>query len=400
MNRILLIKDIDDAVYELQKIGVSSQGINVMAPKTLGLSIKLTDVKIGAANILKQEMLSIGGDAAVARGVVEGSIPRSDVILLGEVDKIKKLIKKLDHQTIFGLPVIKKDLELFLDQLLRKEDKSIDCRGKKILLDSTKIVGILNITPDSFSDGNEFLNPEKAVKHALQMIDEGADLIDIGGESTRPGAKKIIIEEEKKRVVPIIEEIRKKMDVPISIDTYKSEVADAAIRAGASVINDISALRFDPQMINILQKYDDVPIILMHMQGNPETMQENPFYKDTIEEILDFFKERINFCLSNGISRNRIIIDPGIGFGKRHEDNLIVLKKISEFHCFDVPVLLGASRKSFINRIYSSSPEDRLAGSLAASSLAFANKVDFVRVHDVKEQKRFLDVLKAIRNIK
>jgi len=400
MNRILYIKNIEDAKRELDKIGVSSQGVIVMAPKTLDLSIKLTNVKVGAANILKQEMLSIGGDAAVARGVVEGSVSRSDVILLGEADKIKKLIKKLDHQTIFGLPKIKKDLLVFVDQLTRKEQREIDCRGKKILLDSTKIIGILNVTPDSFSDGNEFLNPEKAVEHALQMIDEGADVIDIGGESTRPGAKKIDIKEEKRRVVPIIKELRKKTDIPISIDTYKSEMAEAALKAGASMVNDISALRFDPKMIDLLQKYEDVPIILMHIQGSPETMQENPFYEDTIEEILEFFHERIEFCIANGILKNRIIIDPGIGFGKRHEDNLIILKKISEFHCFDVPVLLGASRKSFIDRIYASSPKDRLEGSLASSSIAYANKVDFMRVHDVKEHKRFLAVLTAIRNTK
>lgn len=400
MNRILYIKNIEDAKRELDKIGVSWQGVIVMAPKTLGLSIKLTDVKVGAANILKQEMLSIGGDAAVARGVVEGSVSRSDVILLGEVDKIKKLIKKLDHQTIFGLPKIRGDLHVFVNQLTKKERRIIICRGKKILLDSIKIVGILNVTPDSFSNGNEFLNPEKAVEHALQMIAEGADIIDIGGESTRPGAKKIDVEEEKKRVVPIIEELRKKTDIPISIDTSKSEVAEAAIKSGASMVNDVSALRFDPKMINLLQKYDDVPIILMHIQGTPDTMQNNPFYEDTIEEILEFFHERIEFCIKNGISKSRIIIDPGIGFGKRHEDNLIILNKISEFHCFNVPVLLGASRKSFIDRIYASSPKDRLAGSLAAVSFADASNVDFIRVHDVKEHKRFLDVLTAIRNAK
>ncbi len=400
MNRILQIKDINDAVHELQKIGVSSQGVVVMAPKTLGLSIKLTGVKVGAANILKQEMLSIGGDAAVARGVVEGFVPKSDVILLGNVDKIKKLIKKLEHQTIFGLPGIKEDLKTFVEQLTGNEKKIIDCRGKKIVLDSTKLVGILNVTPDSFSDGNDFLAPEKAVAHALKMIEEGAAIIDIGGESTRPGAKKITAEEEKKRVLPIIGKIREQSDIPISIDTYKSEVAEAALEAGTSLINDISALRFDPEMIDILRKYENVPIILMHMFGTPETMQENPFYEDTLEEILEFFRERIEFCISNGISKNRIIIDPGIGFGKRHRDNLLILKKIFEFHCFDVSVLVGASRKSFIDRIYSSSPKDRLEGSLAVASLAEMNNIEFLRVHDVPEHAIFLKVLHEIRKSK
>jgi len=394
MNRILSIQNIEEAARELNKINVSSQGVKVMAPKAIGLAIKLENVKLGAANILKQEMLSIGGDAAVARGVVEGKEKVSDVILLGNANKIKKIVRKLEFQTIFGLSEIKADLEKILNQVLEKSPHTLNCNGKEILLDKTRIIGILNVTPDSFSDGNEFLNPEKAVEHAQKMIDEGADIIDIGGESTKPGAEEISVQTEIQRVIPIIEKLSGK--VPISIDTYKAEVAEAAIQAGASIVNDISALRFDKSMINVLKKYKYIPIILMHMQGTPRTMQKKPFYEDTIKDVLFFLKERIDFCISNGISKDRILIDPGIGFGKRHSDNLIILKKQKEFHCLDVPIVLGASRKSFIGRIYDSTPKERLAGSLAATALAMQNDIHFVRVHDVKEHKQLLQTLEKV----
>ncbi len=399
MNRILSIYSLQDARRELEKIKVSSQGVEVMAVKTVGLSIKLTDIKLGAANILKQEMLSIGGDAAVARGVVNGKLEISDVILLGNLDKIKKLVEKLDHQTIFGLPKIKQDLIKSIDRLENPHSKILNCNGIQLELNDTKIIGILNVTPDSFSDGNKYLDTEKAVERALEMIGEGADIIDIGGESTRPGAEKVDAETEIERVIPIIKELRKHSDIPISIDTTKAEVAKEAMQAGASILNDISALKFDANMIKVLQNFPQVPVILMHMQGTPEKMQENPYYEDVIEELLDFFEERINFCEENGILRERIIIDPGIGFGKRQEDNLVILKKISEFKCLGVPILLGASRKSFIGNIIDSRPTERLSGSLAAAAYAFQNDIEIIRVHDVQEHRRFLKVMKEIRKI-
>ncbi len=400
MNRILYINDLEEAKKELTKIKVSSQGIAVMASKALGLSIKLSKVHVGAANILKQEMLSIGGDAAVARGVVNGVEKTSNMILLGNANKIKKLINKLDHQTIFGLPEISTDLKLMLKYVLGKQTTMLNCNGKKLKLDSMKIMGVLNVTPDSFSDGNKFIQIDKAVDHAIKMIEEGADIIDIGGESTRPGAEKVDITTELERVIPVIEKLRERTDISISIDTNKAEVADKAIQAGASIINDISALRFDTGMVKALQKYPDVPIILMHMLGTPRTMQKEPFYEDTIDEIMEFFQERIDHCISNKINRNRIVLDPGIGFGKRQIDNLIILKKLLEFKSFSLPVQLGASRKSFIGRIYDSKPEDRLEGNLAATALAFQNGVDIMRVHDVKQHKLFIQTLQSIKDVK
>ncbi|KQC05636.1 MAG: hypothetical protein APR54_08090 [Candidatus Cloacimonas sp. SDB] len=395
MNRILQIKNIKDAEAELKKINVSSGGVAAMASKAMVLAIKLTGVKLGAANILKQEMLSLGGDAAVARGVVEGKIPVSDVILLGDRKRIKKLIAKLEHQSIFGLTAIKYDLERLIS-LYFDEQKILKMNQKEILLNEVKIIGILNVTPDSFSDGNEYLDPEAAFARAEEMINEGVDIIDIGGESTRPGAEGVSVDEELRRVIPVIKQIRANYDIPISIDTTKSAVAEAALQTGADLINDVSALRFDEKMIQILQKNEKIPVILMHMQGKPRTMQKAPQYQDVIEEILEFFDERINVCLNAGISLDRILIDPGIGFGKRQQDNLEILKKISEFKCLGRPVVLGASRKSFINRIYESEAFERLEGSLATSALAFHQGIDLVRVHDVKAHKRLIKTLSAI----
>ncbi len=397
MNRILQIYSLEDAKRELTKINVSSQGVEVMAPKAIGLSIKLTDIKLGAANILKQEMLSIGGDAAVARGVVNGKLAISDIILLGNLDKIKKLVKKLNHQTIFELPEIKQDLKKIIAQLENPHSKVLNCNGTKLKLNEPKVMGIINVTPDSFSDGNQYLDADKAIERALEIIAQGADIIDIGGESTRPGAEKVSAETEIERVIPIIKELRKQTDLPISIDTTKAEVAEKALQAGASILNDISALQFDAEMIKVLQNYPEVPVILMHMQGTPETMQDDPHYEDVIEEILLFFEERINFCEDNGISRKRIIIDPGIGFGKRQKDNLVILKKLSEFKCLGLPIMLGASRKSFIGKIYDSEASERLSGSLISTVFAFQSDVEIIRVHDVQEHKRFLNVMKEIR---
>jgi len=260
-------------------------------------------------------------------------------------------------------------------------------------------MGIINVTPDSFSDGGMYNKLENSFEQVKKMISEGVDIVDIGGESTRPGAQSIGLETEIHRVIPLIKKIREKYKIPISIDTNKSLVAEKAINSGADIINDISALRFDAKMIKVLQKNENVSIILMHMKGTPENMQEKPYYKDVIQEISDFFEERIDFCKNNGISEKRIIIDPGIGFGKRQEDNLKILQFLDEFHSFGVPILLGASRKSFINKIYSSDPPDRLSGSLATSALAFENGVQIVRVHDVKSHKELIKTLKAVKEI-
>ncbi|VUT26395.1 MAG: dihydropteroate synthase [Candidatus Methanolliviera sp. GoM_asphalt] len=264
----------------------------------------------------------------------------------------------------------------------------------------TLIMGILNVTPNSFYEGGRFLDAEEALEHGLKLVEEGADIIDIGGESTHPGALPVSAEEEERRILPVIRGLKNEIDVPISVDTYKAEVAEAAIKAGASMINDISALRFDEKMVRVAAEYD-VAVSLMHMKGTPRDMQSNPYYEDVMGEIISFLKERIKYALDNGISENKIVIDPGIGFGKRTgreiEDNCIILRRLKELKSFKKPILVGTSRKTFIGNICNKPlPEERLDGSLATVAIAVANGADIVRVHDVKETKSVVAMVDEI----
>jgi dihydropteroate synthase len=259
-------------------------------------------------------------------------------------------------------------------------------------------MGILNITPDSFSDGGKLTNIKEALSFAHQMVINGVDIIDIGGESSRPGSDPVSADEELSRVLPIIKKIREHSQIPISIDTTKSEVAKQAITAGADIVNDISALRFDDDMVNVVAEAK-VPVVLMHMLGQPKTMQVDPVYSDCVNEIMQFFSERIHFCLNNGIPRDKIIIDPGIGFGKRLNDNLSIINKIAQFKTFGCPVLLGASRKSFIGLVTGDKkhPKNRLGGSLASAITGIQNGVDILRVHDIAETVEAIKLIKALK---
>ena len=251
----------------------------------------------------------------------------------------------------------------------------------------TLIMGILNVTPDSFSDGGKFIHLDKALSQAQYMEKNGADIIDIGGESTRPGAISVSVKEEINRTIPVIEEIRKFSNISISIDTYKSEVAEKALLAGADFINDISGFTFDSRMMKIVKKFD-VPVVLMHIKGTPQDMQTNPTYIDVIKDLLEFFSFQINKALDFGIKKVQIIIDPGIGFGKQLNDNFILIRRLKEFSELGFPILIGPSRKSFIGLTLDSPPEYRLEGTLAAVSAGILNGASIVRVHDVKEVKR------------
>ncbi len=278
--------------------------------------------------------------------------------------------------------------------------------GKKAFRwgEKTYIMGILNVTPDSFSDGGKYLDPERAVERALEMQAQGADIIDVGGESTRPGSERVSADEELKRVKPVLEEICDKLSIPVSIDTYKSEVAEAAIKAGVAMVNDISALRFDSRMVRVVREYD-VPVVLMHMKGTPKDMQKNPHYDDVMHEIVSFLHERKKFAVNSGIDEEKIIIDPGIGFGKRTgegiEDNCEIIRRLRELKVLDSPILVGPSRKTFIGNICSDGDKplpvnQRIEGTLAAVALSAVNGADIVRVHDVMGTKRCLKLVDSI----
>ena len=263
----------------------------------------------------------------------------------------------------------------------------------------TLVMGIVNVTPDSFSDGGKFFSPEVAISHASKLITQGADIIDIGGESTRPGAEQVSESEELKRVIPVIEKIR--TDNPtilISIDTTKASVAKHAVEAGADIINDVSGLSFDNNMIGIVESFN-IPVVIMHMKGNPQNMQLNPKYKDIVNEILDFFKMKIKIAIQSGINRSMIILDPGIGFGKTVEHNFELLSRLNEFNVLELPIMIGPSRKSFIGITLDLPPEDRLEGTAAAVSAGVMNGASIVRVHDVKSMKRVVRIIEKVRNV-
>ena len=261
---------------------------------------------------------------------------------------------------------------------------------------SPLIMGILNVTPDSFSDGGDFFEFGKAVDHALKMVDEGTDILDVGGESTRPGSKSISIQEEIDRTIPVIERIRKNTYIPISIDTYKSEVAEAAVKVGASIINDISGARFDPEILSVAQKYD-TGLVLMHIKGTPKNMQKNPTYSDVVEEIIQNLRECVNSAVQVGIETDHIVLDPGIGFGKRWFDNYDIINRLGEFSKLNLPILIGLSRKSFLGKFLSTDPKLRLGGSLAANVLAIQNGANILRVHDVKETQQAMTTANLFR---
>ena len=276
------------------------------------------------------------------------------------------------------------NIRIFNDWLLSIEKQSL-------------IMGILNVTPDSFSDGGKYLEKNNAINHALAMIDNGADIIDVGGESTRPFSDPVSLDEEISRVIPVIEGIRKESDVCISIDTTKSEVATAALNSGASLINDVSAMEVDPLMVDVALKFD-CPIIIMHMKGNPKSMQDNPQYESLISDIKDYLQERVDFIVSKGINSKKIVIDPGIGFGKTVENNFEIINNLNHFTKMGFPVMLGASRKSFIGISLDLPEEDRLEGSLAANIIGLQNGAKIFRVHDVAETNKAFVIANKIFN--
>ena len=263
------------------------------------------------------------------------------------------------------------------------------------------LMGILNVTEDSFSDGAQFLDRELAVKHTEKMIAEGAEIIDMGAESTRPGSLPVPADIQIQRIIHILSYLKEKYpEVTFSVDTQKATVAEKAIEFGASIINDISALRTDPALADLLSAHPKVKVILMHMQGTPYTMQLNPVYQDVLKEINDFFQERIDFCLTKGILKENIMLDPGIGFGKNLEHNLTILANLKTFKEFGLPLVVGASRKSFIDKISPSSPSQRLGGCLAAALVSACEGINILRVHDVLLHKQFFEVLTVIAKAK
>lgn len=406
LNRPQQIKQI------LKDIDVSSCGVRIMTPKAVNYLVKLDTVPYPAANILKQEMLSLGGDAALGRDALTGKKKKTKCLLIGNLSQLNRLSRKLSAQP-FGLSRLSKELS---DQLnsYQRDRFSVDLGKYALNLKKrAAIMGILNVTPDSFSgDGmykrrsidkngklkaqNEKIkNGHKNITdYAKQMSDDGADIIDIGGESSRPGAKPVSLKEELARVIPAVKLLAKKIKLPLSVDTCKPEVARQALDNGASIVNDITGLR-DSGMIKVAVRYN-AAVVIMHMKGIPGNMQKNPKYNSLIDDILHYLAKAIQRAEDAGIAKDKIIIDPGIGFGKTVKDNLEILKHLTEFKALNKPVLVGLSRKSFIGKVLGREIGQRLAGTLSGCVWAVASGAQIVRVHDVKEVK---DALKIIENI-
>ncbi|MFH0860958.1 MAG: dihydropteroate synthase [Candidatus Altiarchaeota archaeon] len=270
----------------------------------------------------------------------------------------------------------------------------IECGDYTLRLGRTLVMGILNVTPDSFYDGGRNLNYDAAVEHAMRLASEGADIIDVGGESSRPGAVPVSAKEEAGRIVPVIKALSSNLDIPLSVDSYTPEVVRAAITAGASMVNDIYGLRSKGMAEAVASS--GLPVVVMHMQGTPSNMQDSPKYTDIVSDIVGFFKERVEFAGSIGIADDRIILDPGIGFGKTTEHNLAILKNIREFKKIGLPLLVGHSRKSFIGNVLGIPVEDRLPATLGVTAYCALNGVDVLRVHDVKENVGVIRLLDRV----
>lgn len=376
-----ILREIKDTNIEkeINAIGFDKSYSHKAKEKFEYKNIKIYSLTPAMANILKQTALSVGCDCATHREVITGKIENSNCILGGSVSQIKKIAEKLKFQP-FGLKELGKKLENSCPPLAGGPKSIISRRG-------TKLVGILNLTPNSFSDGGMYNDFEKAKEHLLELISDGADIIDIGAESTKPYSSPVSPKEQLEKLLPIIDFAKNK--TTISIDTRSAIVAEECINAGANIINDVSGFDYDEKMIDVIAKHN-IPIIIQHSQGTPETMQNSPHYNNLIEDIFLNLKKKIDFAHSKNIKN--IIIDPGIGFGKTKEDNFEIIKRIEEFQSLNCPIMLGISRKSLLDMPNA----DNLAKDIyttAINALAIERNVDYIRVHNIKMHRKLIDLM-------
>ncbi len=392
--RILELKHEQDLNAELHRIGVDPKAWQIFAKKSRILTIKLAGLSPAGANILKQTALITGADCAIHRDCISGRVKKSDAILFATPRQIEEICLRLEHQPECARRLVP-ELKMLTEQVFNLPTP-VKIKGRIFDFKRTYVMGILNITPDSFYDGGRFLSPEKAIDHGLKMVDEGADIIDIGAESTRPGSRPVKAEEQIERLLPVLKGLAKRVKVPISVDTTSARVAEIALNEGCSIINDISGFGFDPKMAKVCARADSF-VIVMHIKGRPKTMQKNPVYKDLMQEIVNKLALAIAKGIKAGIRQERIFIDPGIGFGKKLEHNLEILRRLGELRTLGQPIVVGPSRKSFIGMILNLPPEERLEGTIAAAVIAAKNGASIIRVHDVQKVKRALAIFDALR---
>lgn len=392
--RVLSIESPSEIAHELAKIGVDPAGIEKLVPKGIVRLTKVRGLQAAAAHILKQTMLSIGGDVGVSYGSLTMREATTDALIIGTETHYRRLVENLKAQPL-DLKEVSKQIEQALALSARTRFRLQLGDGILETGERTLIMGIVNVTPDSFSDGGEFLDPGKAAERCFQLVEEGADIVDVGGESSRPGAGGVSADEELRRVMPVLEKVSGKIGAPVSIDTVKPRVAREALSAGASMLNDISGLR-DEEMISVAADYG-AAVVVMHMKGAPRTMQDNPHYDDLMTEIIDFLGEGVTLAVSQGVIEDKILVDPGIGFGKTADDNYRIINRLEELRCLGRPIVIGPSRKSFIGKVVKVGPQERVFGTAAAVAWCIANGADIVRVHDVREMKEVAAVADRFR---
>ncbi|UOD35897.1 dihydropteroate synthase [Deferribacteraceae bacterium V6Fe1] len=382
----------DRLIYEIKKIGADPYALK-MWEKGVNINIKFKNISYAQANIIKQEAIASGIDAVVSKGTVSGAKERTDILILGNINGVRRLVKRLKLQP-FGLEKLAEDISFLISA--KRKDYFL-ARDKKIELSKTVIMGILNATPDSFSDGGLYLS-EESIGERLALLNKYSDIIDIGGESTRPGAAEITDSEEINRISYPLEKALELTDKVISVDTTKSKVAEYALKKGAHMINDISGLTFDADMARVCADFG-AAVCIMHIKGRPKDMQENTDYGNMLEEIKCFLHDRIDYALKMGIDEDKIIIDPGIGFGKSLEDNYVIIKYLKEFESFGFPLLIGLSRKSLIGKVDGSKANERDLTSKVLEAISVVNGADIIRTHDVENLSKIITVVDFYKKV-
>ena len=393
----LNIRSPRDLAAAMRRIGADPRSTAYFQPKRLTRHIFVERVDFRAAAYIKQELLARGGDAVVSRHVIDAGADASDVLLMGTDGELDALLKKMEAMNCWGLEALRNGLRSALSNAAVATWVLSLPKGRELLLDaSTKIMGVLNLTEDSFHAPSR-VGLDDVLERAGAMLADGADILDVGAESTRPGSTPLSEEEEQGRLIPAIKELRNAFpDAVISADTYKGKVALAAAEAGADIINDVGGFALSSDMLECAA-HSGLPYLLSHVKGTPRDMQASPAYENLLGELNVYFQMKINEAERAGLSRERIIIDPGIGFGKRTEDNLLILKELESLSVFGRPILLGYSRKKFIGMVTDAAgTDDRLAGTTAISALV-EGRAQAVRVHDVRENKSALSMARAIK---
>ena len=392
--RVLEWDRLSEIAREIERTESDPEGVGIMTRKGRIFPVRLSDVPLKASPLLKQELLSVGGDAAHARGVADHSVPSSPVLLLATWGQYQRLLPKLRRQP-FGLAELAREVDRALRQYVQHGPRSVEGAHRPFTLgDRPRVMGVVNVTPDSFSDGGRFLDPAAAATQALRLAEEGASLVDLGGESTRPGATPVSAEAEWRRIAPVLEALRGRIPVPVSIDTRHAEVARQAIDAGADLVNDVEGLRSE-EMRRVVAR-SNAAAIVMHMRGSPATMQEDLVYADLRGEVFRALADATDAAVGSGIPAEKLLVDPGLGFGKSAEQSLELLVHAGELRSLGFPVVVGASRKSFLGTVLDPSASgERLEAGLAAAVLAAEHGVALVRTHDVGPTVRALALVAA-----